>query len=92
MGSSFLRTYLQKVSGIATGDENHIRLQIELQLGEFKGSGISDDSTWVNKTHWPSPAPYGELVYGNKAIVCVRNPYDNIVSLFQYYTHFIHAG
>ena len=55
-----------------------------LQMAGLIGEGVVDDSCWNVKTHYPmSTTQYGFTC--NKVIICVRNPFDIIVSK----THFL---
>ena len=52
-GNSFLRKYLQMITGIATGADISIEATLSLQLGHFKGEEILDSSVWIFKSHEP---------------------------------------
>ena len=84
MGNSFLRMYLQKVTGIATGADMTLELDVDLQLTDFKGQEIIDDSVWIRKSHDPKMNPNNITNKCNKVICCVRNPYDTIFSLINF--------
>ena len=46
---------------------------------------IVDDTSWVIKTHHPNPkGPGNKDFIANKCIVCVRNPFDVIISCFHF--------
>ena len=50
------------------------------------GDNIVDDTCWVVKTHHPTPKIPGTKDFtANKCIVCVRNPFDIIISCFNFY-------
>ena len=83
-GQTFLRTYLQKITGIATGCEMSIDITLDQQFNGFMGEEIVDESVWIKKSHWPMRIPGNQIQIGNKVLVCVRNPYDIIVSLMYF--------
>ena len=88
MGNSFLRKYLENVSGIATGSDMPLELNIDMQLDFFKGEEICNASVWIRKSHDPMTSPNSVVHKANKIICCVRNPYDTVVSMF----HFINTA
>lgn len=52
-GNSFLRKYLEKLTGITTGSDNDIRANICLMMAGLKGEYIVDDTVWIVKSHHP---------------------------------------
>ena len=56
-GNSFLRKYLQNITGILTGSDMMLELGIDLQLSDFKGEGYADASVWIKKSHDPYLTP-----------------------------------
>lgn len=93
MGQSFLRTYLQKITGIATGSEMSLSKTIDQQLNGFIAEEIVDASVWIKKSHWPIAFNGFQIQFGNKILVCVRNPFDTIVSFMNFVTTcFNHSG
>lgn len=52
-GNSFLRKYLEKLTGVTTGSDNDIRGNICLMMAGLKGEYIVDDSVWIVKSHHP---------------------------------------
>lgn len=79
-GNSFLRKYLQLVTGIATGSDMPIEAVIDMQMNYFKGEEITDSSVWIFKSHDPMPIKGRPKVKANKVLVCVRNPFDTMTS------------
>jgi Sulfotransferase domain len=61
-----------------------------LQYSGFKGEGIVDERTWINKTHFPYRIPYDNSYKTNAIICCVRNPLDVIVSNFLFLSTLTH--
>jgi len=86
-GNSFLRQYLHKITGIATGSDMKVEFNAEMQMKDFKGEEITDSSIWVYKSHHPMKmgppgAPNNNFrARCNKIISCVRNPYDVLASM-----------
>jgi len=81
MGNSFLRQYLQKVTGIATGSDMALEFCHDLQGSHFKGEETIDASVWIKKSHDPFyTGPTSVPNKSNKVINCVRNPFDTIAS------------
>ena len=54
-GNTMLRKYLENITGIATGSDQIMKftLNVSLQYQGFKGEGVVQDRTWINKTHYP---------------------------------------
>ena len=51
-GNTFLRKFLEGVTGITTGGE--IKIEIELKCAGLMGVGHgADNQVWVSKTHHP---------------------------------------
>ena len=83
-GNSFLRKYLQDITGIATGSDMCLDFAVDLQLGDFKGEEITDHSVWIKKSHDPKPNRDNKVHKANKILCCVRNPFDCIASLMHF--------
>ena len=79
-----LRKYFESITGIATGSDMVMKfmLNVALQYTGFKGEGIFDSRTWINKTHFPLRMPYDHEYSTNCTVICVRNPLDVFVSEF----------
>jgi hypothetical protein len=84
-GNSFLRKYLQLVTGIATGSDMSLEFCVDLQLKDFKAEEIIDSSVWIKKSHDPKWNLNNITNKCNKVICCDRNPYDVIPSLMHFF-------
>jgi hypothetical protein len=89
-GNSLTRSYLEKISGIATGSE--AKSDLTLQMIGLIGDGHSaDDRVWITKTHFPLAAPFFVNTFEiNKQIYLMRNPYDVIFSVANMINTFSH--
>jgi len=84
MGNSFLRSFIENVTGIHTGADMNVNLTCHMQTAGLAGEDIQCDSglVWITKTHWPMESPFGAAKYtASKAFVIVRNPMDSLVSI-----------
>ena len=89
-GNTFLRKYLENITGVVTGSDMPIENPMPLQMAGLLGEGTSDDRCWIVKTHYPSELT--EYPFDcNKIIVCVRNPFDVMVSKQHFLNTFSHA-
>eukprot|EP01041_Mallomonas_annulata_P006866 gene6866-13914_t len=82
-GNSYLRTLLERNTGIITGSDSRAGRTLSASLLKcgFKGEGIVDDSVWIVKTHYPERLGY--LKYkAMRVILLIRNPFDVIESYF----------
>lgn len=82
-GNSFLRSLLEKHTGIITGSDcrPNRNLSASLLRFGFQGEGIIDESVWVVKSHYPER--YGFLSFSvGRVVLLVRNPFDAIESYF----------
>ena len=75
-----MRKIIENLTGIQTGADNTLHVNVTLQMMGMKGEDIVDDSTWVVKTHSPWNMPFAPLFTANKMVVVVRNPLDVIPS------------
>lgn len=57
---------------------------VDLQMGDFCGEEITDNSVWVRKTHDPKWNLNNKMNYCSLGIVCVRNPFDTIASMMNF--------
>ena len=83
-GNTFLRRYLEEITGVFTGADMGIaHTFFEAQFG-FLGQNTTCDSNrvWITKTHYPQDIPDGTPFTANKMIVIARNPIDVIPSFF----------
>lgn len=81
-GNTFIRRYLEQVTGIVTGADMHIDLTFFEAMMGLKGQNITGDSNmvWITKTHWPQDIPGSKPFTAEKMIVIARNPLDVIPS------------
>ena len=79
-GNSFLRRYLELMTGIVTGSDNTLHTNVILQLQGMKGENITDDTVWIAKTHSPWCMYDAQVFHCNKMIVIIRNPLDTFIS------------
>jgi len=79
-GNTFLRKYLELITGIVTGADNTLHVNVCLQMQGCRGEDITDDSVWVVKSHSPWIMPDAPVFHSNKVIVIVRNPLDTNLS------------
>lgn len=52
-GNSFLRRYVEQVTGITTGSSISIHTSTSLQIMGLKGESHIDNSVWIAKSHHP---------------------------------------
>lgn len=87
-GNTFLRKYLELITGITTGSEVEANVWHLPLIGEQ----IVDDRVWVVKSHGPITRVIScEDFSMNKIIVLMRNPFAVIISMVhmcQTYSHF----
>lgn len=83
-GNSFLRCFIEEVTGTLTGSDLNINWMMQLQVSGLAGeSNLSTqgNNVFITKTHWPGESPFGaEKFYSNKVFCIVRNPYDVMYS------------
>mmetsp|Transcript_30026 Transcript_30026/g.21783 ORF Transcript_30026/g.21783 Transcript_30026/m.21783 type:complete len:211 (+) Transcript_30026:468-1100(+) len=79
-GNSFLRKTLESTVGIPTGGVISLHTSTSLQIMGLKGEYITDDTTWIVKSHHPYKMPLSLTCDVNKVLVIVRNPMDVIIS------------
>jgi len=82
-GNTFLRKLLESSTGIVTGSDsrpNRILTASLLSYG-FQGEGVTDNSVWILKSHFPERLGYVHAL-ANRALVLIRNPFDAIESYF----------
>ena len=91
-GNSFLRKYLENITGIATGSDMSIEFCVDLQMQQFKGEEITDSSVWIKKTHDPKWNDGNKTHKCNKVLCVARNPYDTITSVMHFLPCLIQSG
>ena len=79
-GNTFLRRYMELITGIQTGADNTLDVNVCLQMQGMKGEDIVDDTVWIVKSHSPWIMPSAPVFHANKCIVIVRNPLDTNLS------------
>ena len=79
-GNTFLRRYMELLTGISTGADNSLNFGFTLQMQGLKGENVYDDTVWIVKSHAPIILPENATFHANKCIVVVRNPLDSILS------------
>eukprot|EP01039_Chlorochromonas_danica_P003772 gene3773-4122_t len=82
-GNSFMRKLLEKETGIVTGSDSRPNRTLSsslLQLG-YQGEGVTDQSVWIVKTHYPERLGFLKL-NSSRVVLLVRNPFDAIQSYF----------
>ena len=52
-GNTFLRKYLELLTGVQTGGDNSLHYNVNFQMLGSKGEEIVDDSVFIVKTHYP---------------------------------------
>lgn len=81
-GAQFLRKLIEKVSGIATGSDLDLNINLPAQATGSVGELIAGNNrVWVTNTH--HPLKFGNPVKwtANRRIVLVRNPIEVIPRL-----------
>jgi len=79
-GNSFLRRYVEQITGITTGSSINIHTSTSLQIMGLKGESHIDDSVWIAKSHHPFFINGVSLLPSNKTFICIRNPLDVLPS------------
>lgn len=82
-GNSFLRLLLESNTGIITGSDSRSNRPLSARLLQcgFRGEGITDNSVWVVKSHYPERLGYIKFLAG-RTVLLVRNPFDALESYF----------
>lgn len=92
-GNTMVRRHLEEITSIITGDhvKKDFTCDISLSVLGLAGQGVLDDSVWIVKTH--SPIDNGKTIdfEATKTICCVRNPYDAILSQFNFNCTWTHS-
>ena len=68
------------LTGIQTGADNTLHINVGLQMQGMKGEDTVDDTVWIVKSHSPWIMPEAPLFHSNKVICIVRNPLDTCLS------------
>jgi hypothetical protein len=82
-GNSFLRKLIEARTRIVTGSDSRPNRTLAAHLLEYGylGEGITDESVWVVKSHYPERLGYVRFPVA-KVILVVRNPFDSLESYF----------
>jgi hypothetical protein len=91
-GNSFLRKYLEQMTGISTGATVSLHTSTSLQIQGLKGEHIVDDRAWIIKAHHPMLLPQVLKFKSDKVVCCVRNPLDVIMSFASLGNTMSHSG
>lgn len=76
-GNSYLRRFLETITGVSTGSNVPLYVTTMLQMVGMLGEEVVDERAWIVKTHQPLTIPWVSPTYiSNKIICCVRNPLD----------------
>ena len=81
-----MRKYFELLTGVETGADNTLNLNVHLQLQGLKGEHIVDDTVWIVKTHSPWIMPEAPVFFCNKIICIIRNPIDVIISFLHLFS------
>jgi hypothetical protein len=83
-GNSFLRCFIEEITGVLTGSDLSINYQMQLQVNGLAGeSNLSTrgQNVFITKTHWPGESPFGAERFRSKKAFCItRNPIDSTFS------------
>ena len=90
-GNTFMRKYFDLLTGIHSGADNTMHINVMLQMIGMAGEDTVDDKCWIIKTHSPWCMPEAPIFSFNKLIVIVRNPLDTFVSWLELCHHCNHA-
>ena len=93
-GNTMTRRYVEKITGIYTGNNMQLIITQMHQGMDQAGEGhLSDDnSVWITKTHWPFPNRIDQPEFdADKIFVITRNPIDVLSSLFLFYNTASHS-
>jgi lipid-binding SYLF domain-containing protein len=74
-GNTFLRKYLELLTGVTTGNHMPKFLDKGWTFSGLIGQGVIDNRVFISKNHYPGPSTLTG-VKANKMIEIVRNPYD----------------
>eukprot|EP00355_Strombidium_rassoulzadegani_P008772 CAMPEP_0168619674 /NCGR_PEP_ID=MMETSP0449_2-20121227/6729_1 /TAXON_ID=1082188 /ORGANISM="Strombidium rassoulzadegani, Strain ras09" /LENGTH=471 /DNA_ID=CAMNT_0008660627 /DNA_START=111 /DNA_END=1526 /DNA_ORIENTATION=- len=83
-GNTFLRKYMELITGVITGSEFTTRIPFPLQLQGLVGEFVVDDNVFVIKSHFP--LRFNSNNYSvNKILSCIRNPFNVIRSNYEFF-------
>lgn len=81
-----MRKYFELLTGVETGADNTLNVNVHLQLQGLKGEDIVDDTVWIVKTHSPWIMPDAPVFFCNKIICIIRSPIDVIISFLHLFS------
>ena len=90
-GNTFIRKYLELLTGVQTGGDNCLHFNVDFQMLGSKGEEIVDDSVFIVKTHYPWVPPSPTQFNSSQMLVITRNPLDSIMSWLEYLTNHNHS-
>jgi hypothetical protein len=78
-----LRQILELRTGIITGSDSRFNRTLSTSLMKcgYQGEGITDNSVWIVKSHYPERLGFIKFPF-SRVILLVRNPFDAILSYF----------
>lgn len=82
-GNSYVRKMLELRTGIITGSDSRPNRTLSASLLQYGycGEGITDQSVWVIKSHYPERLGFIRFPV-HRILLVVRNPFDAIESYF----------
>lgn len=82
-GNSYVRKLVESATGLITGSDSRPNRPLAASLLRFGyvGEGITDQSVWVVKSHFPERLGFIRFPV-ERAVLVVRNPFDAIESYF----------
>ena len=87
-GATYLRCYLEAITGILTGSDSDIEDSFDLAMMGMLGEDTVCESkkVWINSTHYPymQPSARSRTYNAQKMICMVRNPLD-VIALNAYF-------
>ena len=82
-GNSFLRKLMERSTGIVSGSDSRPNRTLSASLLRFGfiGEGITDQSVWTVKSHFPERMGFIRFQI-SRAVLIVRNPFDALEPYF----------
>jgi len=91
-GNSFLRRFIESITGIVTGSDIGLEIVLNLQTCGLPGEAhCNEDNVWITKTHGCLNTNFSPSFTANKLILLYRNPFDVIPSFATLYNTFSHS-
>ena len=75
-GNSFLRRYVEQITGVTSGSSISIHSATSLQIMGLKGESHQGDNVWMAKSHHPFFIQGATQMPTQKTFICVRHPLD----------------